>query len=136
MFLLVSELLRSSPDAGVESWVGGHEASALYFSVIGEAELLYGVALLPSGRRKAVLELVVDAILREDFVDRILPFDRDAAGEYAKIAAASRSRGRSPGMADCQTAAIARTRGLIVVTCNIRGFEHLGVEVVNPRTAD
>ena len=139
MFLLdtnvVSELLRPSPEPVVESWVGDALAPDLYFSAIGEAELRYGVAILPAGRRQTALATAIEAILREDFADRILPFDSEAAREYADIAAARRSAGRPFAPADCQIAAIARSRGMAVVTRNLRDFEDIGVEVVDPWTA-
>ncbi|MDE0395688.1 MAG: type II toxin-antitoxin system VapC family toxin [Gammaproteobacteria bacterium] len=140
MFLLdtnvVSELLRPSPDAGVETWVGDLQATDLYFSAIGEAELRYGVAILPTGRRQAALLSVIDAILREDFVNRILPFDSHAAREFADIAAARRAAGRTVAPSDCQIAAIARSRDMTVVTRNVRHFAHMDIEVVNPWTGN
>lgn len=139
MFLLdtnvVSELLRPSPEPVVETWVGDHQATDLYFSAIGEAELRYGVAILPAGRRQIALASAIEAILREDFVDRILPFDSDAAREYADIAAARRSAGRIISPADCQIAAIARSRGMAVATRDVRDFQDIEVEVVDPWTA-
>ena len=139
MFLLdsnvVSELLRPSPEPVVEDWVGDRRATDLYFSAISEAELRYGVAILPAGRRQTALASAIEAILREDFVDRILPFDSDAAREYADIAAARRAAGRHFAPADCQIAAIARSRGMAVATRNVRDFEDIEVEVVDPWTA-
>ena len=84
---------------------------------------------------KTALASAVEAILREDFVDRILPFDSEAAREYADIAAARRSAGRPFPPADCQIAAIARSRGMTVATRNVRDFEDIEVEVVDPWTA-
>ena len=115
--------------------MGTRRATDLYFSAIGEAELRYGVAILPVGRRQTALATAIEAILREDFVDRILPFDSEAAREYADIAAARRSAGRPFAPADCQIAAIARSRGMAVATRNVRDFEDIGVEVVDPWTA-
>ena len=139
MFLLdtnvVSELLRPSPEPVVETWIGDRRATNLYFSAIGEAELRYGVAILPPGRRQTALASAIEAILREDFVDRILPFDSGAAREYADIAAARRAAGRIVPPADCQIAAIARSRGMAVATRNVRDFEDIEVEVVDPWTA-
>ncbi len=136
MFLLdtnvVSELLRSSPEPVVETWVGNRRATDLYFSAIGEAELRFGVAILPAGRRQTALASAIEAILREDFVDRILPFDSGAAREYADIAAARRSAGRPIAPADCQIAAIARCRGIAIATRNVRDFREVGIEVVDP----
>ncbi len=139
MFLLdtnvVSELLRPAPAPVVETWVGGRRATDLYFSAVGEAELRYGVALLPVSRRRDALAAAIEAILREDFDDRILPFDSDAASAYADIAATRRTAGRTVAPADCQVAAIARSRGMAVATRNIRHFRGMGIEVVDPWTA-
>lgn len=139
MFLLdtnvVSELLRPSPDPAVETWVGDRRATDLYFSAIGEAELRYGVAILPAGRRQTALASAIEAILHEDFADRILPFDSEAAREFADMAAARRAAGHTIAPTDCQIAAIARSRGMAVATRNVRDFEGTGVEVVDPWTA-
>ena len=139
MFLLdtnvVSELLRPSPDPAVEAWVGERPATDLYFSAIGEAELRYGVAIMPSGRRQTALASAIEAILREDFAERILPFDSGAARAYAEIASGRRHAGRPVGEADCQIAAIARSRGMTVATRNVRDFEDIDVEIVDPWTA-
>ena len=139
MFLLdtniVSELLRPRPNPTVETWVGDRRATDLYFSAIGEAELRYGVAILPAGRRQTALASAIEAILREDFADRILPFDSEAAREYADMAAARRAAGRSVAPTDCQIAAIARSRGMAVATRNVRDFNGISVEVVDPWAA-
>ncbi len=127
--------MRPSPDPVVEIWVGDRRATDLYFSAIGEAELRYGVAILPDGRRQTALTSAIEAILREDFVDWILPFDSDAAREYAAIAAARRSVGRIVPPADCQIAAIARSRDMAVATRNVRDFEGIDIDVVDPWTA-
>ena len=131
---VVSELLRPSPNPAVESWVADRPAVELHFSAIGEAELLYGVAILPAGRRKNALALAIDAILREDFEDRVLAFDSDAAREYAEIAAARRAASHTAAPADCQIAAVARSRGMVVATRNIRNFVEMGIEIINPWT--
>ncbi|MXY71183.1 MAG: type II toxin-antitoxin system VapC family toxin [Acidobacteriia bacterium] len=133
---VVSELLRPSPDPAVERWVGKRPATDLYFSVGGEAELRYGVAILPTGRRRDTLAFAIEAILREDLDDgRILPFDRAAAREYADIAAARRSTGRPIAPTDCQIAAIARSRDMAVVTRNVQDFDDTGIEVADPWVA-
>ena len=129
------ELLRPSPDPAVESWVAERPAAELHFSAVGEAELRYGVAILPVGRRRDALALAIDAILREDFEGRILPFDSAAAREYAEIASARRAAGRTVAPADCQIAAIARSRGMAMATRNVRDFEDIEVEVIDPWTA-
>ena len=129
---VVSELLRPSPNSAVEGWVARREAADLLFSAVGEAELRYGVALLPAGRRRDALASAVEAILREDFEDRVLPFDSRAAREYAEIAASRRTAGRPVAPADCQIAAIARSRDLTIATRNVRDFADMELELVDP----
>ena len=132
---VVSELLCPSPDPAVEHWGAKRPAAELHFSAVGEAELRYGVAILPAGRRRDALAGAIEAILREDFEDRILPFDSNAARVYADIAALRRATGRRVPPADCQIAAIARSRGMAVATRNARDFDDVGIEIVDPWTA-
>ena len=131
---IISEFLRPSPDPAVGAWVGEHPAGDLYFSAVGEAELRYGVAILPPGRRSDALAVAIEAILREDFEGRILPFDSAAAREYADISARRRAAGRPVAPADCQIAAIARSQGMALATRNVRDFEDMDITVVNPWT--
>ncbi len=98
---VVSELMRLSPDPAVETWVAGRPAASLFFSTVGEAELRYGVAIMPAGRRRDRLAAEIEAMLRDDFEGRVLPFDSDAARFYAQVAASRRAAGRSVSQTDC-----------------------------------
>ena len=131
---VVSELLRPVPDARVEAWMAGQVGGDLWFTTVGEAELLYGLALLPEGRRRDALADAIEAMLADDFRGRILPFDRAAALAYATIAAARRGAGRPIGTLDCQTAAIALAHGASMATRNTRDFVGCGVHVIDPWT--
>ena len=132
---VVSELIRKSPDPVVEAWAAGHPLEDLCFSAVGEAEVRYGAAILPAGRRRETLVLDFERMLRDAFEDRVLPFDSEAARAYADIAATRRSAGRTIAPADCQIAAIARSRDMAVATRNVRDFDDIGIEVVNPWSA-
>ena len=132
---VVSEMIRKSPNPSVEAWMTGHPVEELFFSAVGEAELRYGAAILPAGRRRQTLVSDIERMLRDAFEDRVLPFDSDAARVYAEIAAARRAVGRSVAPPDCQIAAIARSRDLAVATRNARDFEGIGIELVDPWTA-
>ena len=76
---VVSELIRKAPDSAVEVWAGNHALEDLFFSVVGEAELRYGAAILLAGRRRASLVSDIEAMPRDAFRDRVLPFDSKAA---------------------------------------------------------
>lgn len=129
---VVSELMRSSPDPVVETWVTEHSVEELFFSAIGEAELRYGVAVMPAGRRRDRLASEIEAMLREDFEGRVLPFDSEAARASAELASARRVTGRPAPLVDCQIAAIAKSRDMAVATRNVRDFTDLGVDVIDP----
>ena len=136
MFVLdtnvVSELIRPQPNPAVVAWVGARPAGSLFFTAIGEAEMRFGVAIMPAGARRSALAAEIDGMLREDFARRVLPFDSLAARKYAELAAERRAAGRPVSLADCQIAAIAGSRGGTVVTRNVRDFEGIAIAVVNP----
>jgi len=129
---VVSELMRPSPSLTVEQWVATRPAASLFFSAVGEAELRYGVAILAAGRRRDALASAVEAMLRDDFAGRILPFDSAAARAYAEIAARCRAAGRPVAQIDGLIAAIARSRGMALATRNVRDFEGMGIELLDP----
>ena len=131
---VVSELMRVSPDPTVEAWAADHPVEDLFFSAFGDAELRYGAAIAPVGRRRETLVSDIEAMLRAAFEDRVLPFDSGAARAYANIAATRRLAGRPVAPADCQIAAIARLRGMAVVTRNVRDFADAGIDVIDPWT--
>ncbi len=132
---VVSELMRKVPDPVVAVWAAGHRLEDLFFSAVGEAELRYGVAILPTGQRRDTLISDIERMLGEAFDGRVLPFDSGAARAYADIAAMRRSAGRPVGPADCQIAAIARSRRMELATRNVRDFDDVGIEVVDPWAA-
>lgn len=136
MFILdtnvVSELMQERPHPTVLEWLDDRLERDLYVAAVTQAEVLTGIAILPEGKRRQGLAAAADRAFDGIFADRVLPFDRSAAGAHAKIAAARRKAGRPISQADCQIAAIAAARGGSVVTRNVRDFEGTGVAVVNP----
>lgn len=78
----------------------------LYITTVVEAELRYGAAKLPGGRRRNLLFQSIDLILSDFLPDRILAFDRAGAREYAEIRAHRRAIGRPMDghEPDCQIA--------------------------------
>ncbi len=131
---IASELMRPAPNPAVEAWIAEQDAEAMYLTAVSEAELLYGVAIMPAGKRRNALEAAMREWLDLGFAQRILPFDSAAARAYAEIASARRRAGRPIGEADCQIAAISRCRGAVLVTRNVRDFEATAVELVDPWT--
>lgn len=129
---VVSELMKAAPAERVLGWIAAQPASALYTTSITEAEILHGLALLPTGKRRNALESAAEAMLREDFAGRILPFGSDAAHAYARIAADRRRASRPISHFDAQIAAIARSAGAAIATRNVKDYDRCGVKILNP----
>lgn len=134
---VISELMREEADATVKAWWDGQSLLELHTTSVVEAELLNGVHLLPFGRRRESLSERIETFLAHFFDERVLPFDRAAAREYAEIMARRRAIGRSmEGQElDCQIAAIARANDAAVATRNVRDFADCGIEIMNPWVA-
>ena len=93
---VASELMRSALASTVAAWIAERDAEELFLTAVSEAELLYGVAIMPAGRRRTMLKDSMTRWLDLGFVERILPFDSAAARAYAEIAAdRHRAGGRS-----------------------------------------
>jgi toxin FitB len=129
---VVSELMRKRPQLGVVSWVDRFSASEVLVTAVTAAELMYGVARLPDGRRKWELHVKVEGLLAEDFQDQILPFDARAATHYAEIVASRERAGRPISMADAQIAAICRNWNAGLATRNVDDFVDTGFDAMNP----
>ena len=129
---VISELMRPKPEENVVEWIISQDSQDLYLTTVSEAELRYGIEILPAGQRREGLRMAMEAMFREDFAGRILPFDSPSAKAYAVIAASRRSAGRPISHSDCQIAAVARSHSAPVATRDVSGFEGCGVNVVNP----
>jgi toxin FitB len=125
--------MRPSPSPAVMAWLSQRPGGGHFFvSTITVAEILFGIELLPSGKRRDKMLAEANATFAEDFAGRILPFDEGAARAFPEIAAARRARGRPIADLDAQIAAIARSRDAILATRNITDFEGCGIRLVNP----
>lgn len=129
---LISELTRQAPALGVVSWLDSLMAAEVATTAITAAELLYGVARMPSGHRKTQLATAVHGLLSDDLQGRVLPFDEPAAQQYAGIVTGRERAGRPIGTADAQIAAICRATGATLATRNTDDFEDTGIELINP----
>lgn len=128
----LSELARPVPEPRVRAWYRGQDADNLFVTAVTVAEIGYGVARLPPGRRKSELELRLDVLVHRLFVDRVLPFDQAAAERYGGLVASRERSGRPIDTADAQIAAICLHHGASLATRNVRDFDELGLDVVDP----
>ena len=127
---VLSELSRPQPSPQVIAWHRRHEP-LLALPTIALAELRFGIARLPDGRRRSSL-LRFWTTTRDHFLGRIFPFDERAAQTYGDLAAAAERIGRPINIADGQIAAIAKTHRMNVATRDVSDFEVTGIPLVNP----
>ena len=115
---VLSELIRPEPDSAVTEWLDSLDAATVATTAITAAELLYGVARLPTGRRKERLGEAIGELIEEDLDGRVEPFDAAAAGHYADLLSDRERAGAPISAADAQIAAICRKLGATLATRN------------------
>ncbi len=94
--------------------------------------MLFGLAVMPQGKRKMALATAIRSFLVDELKTPILAFGAKEAELYADIASNMRKMGRSAGQSDAQIASIASSHGLVIVTRNVRHFANCGIDVLNP----
>ena len=129
---VVSEPLRSAPEARVIDWIDAQPLETLYLSAMTVAELRAGVALLPAGKRRAVLHESLEKRVLPMFVGRVVPFDMACTNAYAELLAKIRKAGSGIETADACIAAVAVANGFAVATRDTSPFQAAGLTVINP----
>jgi predicted nucleic acid-binding protein len=128
---VISEAMKPEPHPSVRFWLNNQSAETLFLSSVTLAELLFGIAMLPDGRRKNMLSRALEGLL-ELFRDRVLPFDTGAAQRYAQLAVMAKSSGRGFPTPDGYIAAIAASRGFSVASRDASPYLAAGVPFINP----
>ena len=126
---VVSEMTKSHPSPSVIAFL--EQPSDLWLASMVVHELEFGLRLVPAGRRRERLQADVSRLLT-GYADRILPIDETAALWAARFRANAVRSGRPPDLIDILIAGTAKAHGLTVATRNVRDFEGLGVDVLNP----
>lgn len=130
---VLSELMRPHPDARVVAWFADRDQTPFLVTAITRAEIMLGIELLPSGRRRDGLAEAAGQMFSEEFGRSCLPFDDQAADIYAVIVAARTRAGQPISTEDAQIAAISLAHGLPLVTRNTRDFANIdGLQTADP----
>jgi predicted nucleic acid-binding protein len=114
-------------------WLQAHNQQ-LFLPAIAVAELAQGIGKLRrSGAvdRAQRLDLWLDGLIA-GFADRILPLDAQAARLAGQISDVATAGGKHPGFADVAIAALAQNANLLLLTVNIKHFQPIGTNCVNP----
>ncbi|HIZ36186.1 MAG TPA: type II toxin-antitoxin system VapC family toxin [Candidatus Ruania gallistercoris] len=130
---VVSEPMRPEPALQqVVRWLDLQSIETLYLTTITLAEIRFGIASLPVGRRRSTLERRFEEETVTLFSGRILPFDEPASMRFAQLQAESRSCGRALGTMDRLIAAICLAGGFCLATRNVKDFAFAGLQLIDP----
>lgn len=129
---VLSELLRPAPEPRVVDWLKDQPRTSLFTTTVTRGEILYGIRLLPEGKRRDGLWDAAIKIFDIDLAGQVLIFDNVAADEFAQISASRRAAGRPITQFDALIAGTTRSRGAKLATCNVTDFEGCDIEVINP----
>jgi len=119
-------------DSRVVAWLDEQPPESIWTTAVTIFEIRFGLALLAPGRRKRQLGDAFAKVLDEDLQGRILPFDNEAADEAANRAAERRAVGKPLDFRDIEIAGIVSARRATLATRNVRHFQDLGIELVDP----
>jgi predicted nucleic acid-binding protein len=130
---VLSEVMREKPAPEVMAWLDEQPENLLYTSAVTQAEVLAGIAFLPTGKRRDALASSADQLFGHDFSGRCLVFGGAAAEQCALVRAQRKLAGMPISTEDAQIAAIALANQLTLVTRNTKDFRGItGIQVTNP----
>lgn len=130
---VVSELMRGDAgDPRVRAWVSSLDELPVT-TVLNQAEILSGIAVLPGGRRRDLLRQ--QATEAFGTLGAVLPFDADCPAAYGDVLRIRRELGRPIGRMDALIASIAIVAAATIATRDITDFDGLGIDLVNPWAA-
>ena len=81
---VISEMMKALPSPRVMEWWSQQQAVELFTTTITVAEILYGIEILPRGKRRDSLRTEAEIVFNQDLAGRILPFDEEAARVFRK----------------------------------------------------
>ena len=129
---VLSETLRPTPSFKVLAWLENQPSTALFTTTVTRGELLYGVRIMPDGKRKTGLLTAIQNIFDQDLAGQILSFDNPSADAFSQIASSRKLAGQPISQFDAMIAAITYSRGATLATRNAKDFNNCGIELVNP----
>ncbi|MDK4736938.1 type II toxin-antitoxin system VapC family toxin [Rhizobium sp. CNPSo 3490] len=129
---VLSEPWKPAPDEAVVAWLDAQAIETLFLAAITVAELRFGIAAMPTGKRQTILRERLESEVLPQFSERVLPFDLASSQFYSELMARARVSGRAIGTADGYIAATAAANGLAIATRDTSPFEAAGLKVINP----
>ena len=121
---VISELVKSSPDANVMRWL--QTVQLLAISAVTLEEAHFGLGWQPNTRKLALFNGVVERL------HAVYPVTPSIAQRGGALRGQFQAQGITRSAPDMLIAATAIEYQLVLATRNVRDFKGCGVQVVNP----
>ncbi|MFZ0420210.1 MAG: type II toxin-antitoxin system VapC family toxin [Candidatus Sulfotelmatobacter sp.] len=131
---VVSEFMLRSPNPKVVGWLDRQPRSSLWTTAITIFEIRVGLQIMPSSKRRDLLNQRFDEVLR-GMNEQIAPFDTEAAQQAATLMALRKTQGRPRDLRDTMIAGIVLARRTSLATRNTSHFDDVAITLINPWTA-
>jgi len=130
---VISELIKVEPYQAVLDYVGSLAPDTIFTAAVCEAEIRYGLARMPPGRKRDDLTARITTFFEAGFENQVLPFDHACTLFYGEIRNAREASGKPVTIEDAMIAATARAHGVhMIATRNTKDFSNCGVTLINP----
>ena len=126
---VISELVKPAPNRNVAEFLSTLDSA--WLSIISLHEIIYGLRLLPKGKRRSELEEKLQQLLFE-YSDLVIPIDQSEAKQAALFRVQVKHQGRVKHLADALIAGTAKVHNLSVVTRNVDDLFGIDIDIINP----
>lgn len=127
---VISETTRPTPSPSVLHWLAQNLGDCMV-AVVSMQELEFGAQRMPAGTRRRSVDDAIEGLIRS-FEGCFVPLSLESARMTGTVLAARLAAGRPISMADAQIAGTALVHGAAIATRNIKDFDGLGIELINP----
>jgi toxin FitB len=127
-----SALMRNPADQAVVQWLDQQPRLSVWTTSITILEIQFGIAIMPSGKRRRQLGEAFAKAIDGLFERRVADFDSEAAHEAATLMSMRQQKGRAGDLRDAMIGGIALARHATLATRNTRHFDDLSILIVNP----
>jgi predicted nucleic acid-binding protein len=129
---VISEFAKDQINSGLLEWLAHGDERAMAISVVSIGEIEKGIAWMPHGKRRLVLQAWLETRLLPRFQDRILPLNTQDLRLWGQLVGAALKAGAPLPQMDTLIAAVAIHHNLTLVTRNTDDFKRTGVRLINP----
>ncbi len=131
---VISEVMRPQPSTAVVRWLDQQAWTSVWTTAVTVFEIESGLKVMPLGKRRETYAAGFRELI-DRIEGRIAPFDTDAAEHAGNLMASRKAHGRPRELRDTMIAGIVLSRHATLATRNLRNFDDISRNVVDPWNA-